>query len=74
MISKAHKILKFELIKVEKKYNSFHPTKFYYNIILEDIDENILFESEELLNYDLTGQSIKYKLNTDNEVTSFELI
>jgi len=72
MKGKEHKILDCKLIKVEKKYNQVRPSKLFYNLILEGIDEPLLIETEEPIQPDLIGQKIKYKLNGDNEVSQFE--
>lgn len=72
MKSKSHKILDCKLIKVEKKYNSVKPNKFFYNLHLEDMDEPLLVETEQPLEPRLVGHKIKYKLNADNEVSEFE--
>lgn len=72
MKQKTHKILDCKLIKVEKKYNSTKPSKFFYNLQLEDIDEPLLIETESLLESGVVGNKIKYKLNSDNEVNDFE--
>ena len=74
MKAKAHKILDCKLIKVEKLYNQVKPNKLFYNLILEDMDEPLLIETEEPIQPDLIGQNIKYKLNELNEVSEFEFI
>ena len=72
MKGKEHKILDCKLIKVEKLYNQVRPSKLFYNLILEGIDEPLLIETEESIQPGLIGQKIKYKLNEDNEVSQFE--
>jgi hypothetical protein len=72
MKGKEHKILDCKLIKVEKKYNQVRPSKLFYNLILEGIDEPLLIETEEPIQPGLIGHKIKYKLNGDNEVSQFE--
>lgn len=74
MKQKAHKILDCKLIKVEKKYNSTKPSKFFYNLHLEDLDEPLLLETEQPLESRLIGLKIKYKLNAENEVSDFEFL
>lgn len=71
---KAHKILDCKLIKVEKKFNQRKASKFFYNLQLENIEEPLLLETESPLQDGLIGQKIKYKLNSENEVSEFELI
>ncbi len=72
MRGKEHKILDCKLIKVEKLYNQVRPSKLFYNLILEGIDEPLLIETEEPIQPGLIGHKIKYKLNEDNEVSQFE--
>lgn len=72
MKQKAHKILDCKLIKVEKKYNSTKPSKFFYNLHLEEMDEPLLLETEIPIQPGLVGNKIKYKLNAENEVSDFE--
>jgi hypothetical protein len=72
MKNKEHKILDCKLIKVEKRYNSIKPSRLFYNLILEGIDEPLLIETEKEIEPGLIGQTIKYKLNSENEVSSFE--
>lgn len=74
MKQKTHKILDCKLIKVEKKYNSTKPSKFFYNLHLEDIEEPLLLETEHPLESRLVGLKIKYKLNAENEVSEFEFL
>jgi hypothetical protein len=74
MKSKAHKILDCKLIKVEKLYNNRKPSKFFYNLILEGIDEPLLLETEFGLETNIIGHRIKYKLNSENEVSEFEFL
>jgi len=72
MKNKEHKILDCKLIKVEKRYNSIKPSRLFYNLILEGIDEPLLIETEKEIEPGLVGHTIKYKLNAENEVSSFE--
>lgn len=74
MKNKAHKILDCKLIKVEKLYNQTKPHKLFYNLILEDVEEPLLLETEQPIHLDLIGQKIKYKLNAENEVSEFEFL
>lgn len=74
MKSKSHKILDCKLIKVEKKFNQMKPSKFFYNLYLENIEEPLLLETEGQLEPTLVGHHIKYKLNEENEVSDFEFI
>lgn len=74
MKGKEHKILDCKLIKVEKRYNQVKPSKFFYNLELEGIDEPLLVETEHPLEAGLVGHKIKYKLNAENEVSDFEFL
>jgi hypothetical protein len=74
MKDKAHKILDCKLIKVEKLFNQTKPSKFFYNLILEEMNEPLLIESDETIQPGLIGHKIKYKLNQDNEVSEFEFL
>lgn len=65
------RILDCKLIKVEKLYNQSEKQKFFYNLQLEGIDDLLLLESSTTLS-GIVGQKIKYKLNSDNEVSDFE--
>lgn len=59
---------------MEKLFNQSAKEKYFYNLELEGIDEPLLLEVEKPLTSDLQGKKIKYKLNSDNEVSEFELI
>ena len=74
MKNKAHKILDCKLIKVEKLFNQTKPHKLFYNLILEEMDEPLLLETNEAIQPDLIGHKIKYKLNEENEVSEFEFL
>jgi hypothetical protein len=74
MKNKAHKILDCKLIKVEKLFNQTKPSKFFYNLTLEEIDELLLLESDEAIQPGIIGHKIKYKLNENNEVSEFEFL
>ena len=74
MKAKSHLILSCVLIKMEKLFNQSAKEKYFYNLELEGIDEPLLLEVEKPLTSDLQGKKIKYKLNSDNEVSEFELI
>lgn len=69
-----HTILDCKLIKVEKLYNQSERQKYYYNLHLEGIDDLLLVESNEIINANIIGCKIKYKLNEANEVSEFEFI
>lgn len=69
---KSHKINDCKLIKVEKLYNQSRPSKFFYFLELEGMEEPLLLETDSQLDTNLAGQKIKYKLNSENEVSDFE--
>ena len=71
---KAHKILDCKLIKVEKLYNQSSKQKLFYNLTLEGFDEPLLIETDYPLESGLVGHKIRYKLNSDNEVSEFEFL
>jgi hypothetical protein len=73
VIAHTKKITSIELIKLEKKFNG-KPTKYFYNIGLEGIDELLLLEVEQQLNTSLTSNKVKFKINDENEVIDFEFI
>lgn len=67
------KIEKVELIKVEIAYNPKRRT-YFYNLYLQDIVEPLIIgELSEPLPDNITGMSIKYKLNEDGVITDFDL-
>ena len=74
MKQKTHKVIDCKLIKVEKLFNQTKPHKLFYNLILEDVEEPLLLETEQPIHPYLIGQKIKYKLNAENEVSEFEFL
>lgn len=68
------KIISCELVKIEKSFNKLKPGKFFYNLELEGIEELLLLETEHKIIDNLVGRKIKYKLNSENEVSEFDLI
>ena len=71
--SYTKKITSIQIIKMEKKYNG-QPTKYFYNIGLEGIDELLLLEVEQPINNSLTTNKVEYKINDENEVIDFLFI
>jgi len=71
-----HKINNIELVKIEKPVNKNIPYKYFYNLLLEGIDDNLVIETHLRINSDeLIGCSIKYELDKNtNEVSKFEFI
>ena len=74
MKNKSHNILDCKLIKIEKLYNQTRPSKYFYNLHLEDMDEPLLVETQNPLEPGIIGRKIKYKLNEENEVSEFEFL
>lgn len=71
------KITNVELVRVEKYFNNpAIKQEYFYNFYFDNETENPLIVSNpnNPLPYDLVGHKIKYKLNDDNEVESFELL
>jgi hypothetical protein len=68
------KILEVKLMKVEKSFrNDIHP-KYYYNFLLEDIEDPLVVEHNKPLEPGLVGCKLKYKLNENFEVSEFNII
>lgn len=62
------------LIKVEKKYNSNEKKSYFYNIKISGIDELLLLETSEVLDKNIIGSSIEYKLNKETgEIDDFNI-
>ena len=68
------KILEVKLMKVEKSFRPGVEPKYYYNFLLEDIEEFLVVEYNKLLEPGLVGNKLKYKLNENFEVTEFDII
>jgi hypothetical protein len=68
------KILEVNLIKVEKSFRNDIPMKYYYDFILEDIDEPLMIIFDYKLEDDLVGSKVNYKINEDLEITHFGIM
>lgn len=68
------KIIDLKLIKFEKLFNQAEKEKYYYNIELEGIDDLLLVESHTPIPSTIIGKKIKYKLNSENEVSDFDFV
>lgn len=68
------KILDVKLLKVEKTFNNNLPTKYFYNLTLEGIDEPQVLEVTDTLDNSLVGLNIKYYINENFEISNFEII
>jgi len=63
------------LIKVEKKFNSNEKNIYFYNIKISNIEELLLLETYELLDSNIVGSTIEYKLNKDTgEIIELEIV
>jgi hypothetical protein len=63
------------LIKVEKKYNSHEKNMYFYNIKISNIEELLLLETNEILDSNIVGNTIEYKLNKDTgEIIELEIV
>lgn len=67
------KILDVKLLKVEKTFNNNLPTKYFYNLTLEGIDEPQVLEVTDTLDNSLVGLNIKYYINENFEISNFEI-
>jgi hypothetical protein len=70
----THKIISCKLVKVEKLYNQSQRQRYYYSLELQGIDEPLIIENEVPITPGLVGHKIKYKLNSENEVSDFEFL
>lgn len=68
------KILEVKLIKVEKTFNGGAKPKYYYNFILEGIEEPLLVPLENELEPGMVGRKINYNLNQEFEVSNFTIV
>ena len=68
------KILEVKLMKVEKSFRPGFEPKYYYNFLLEGIEEPIIVEVNNVLEPGLVGNKLKYKLNENFEVIEFDII
>ena len=68
------KILEVKLIKVEKSFRAGSTPLYYYNFILEGIDEPLMIQLENPLEHGLVGRKISYFLNEEYEVSEFEIL
>lgn len=68
------KILEVMLIKVEKSFRAGASPIYYYNFTLEGIDEPLLIQLPNPLEPGLVGRKISYNLNSEHEVSEFEIL
>jgi hypothetical protein len=66
------KIESIELVKIEKTYNAGSTPKYFYHIKLSGIKQELLLETQYVLDAGLVGRKMTYQLNEDNEVKNFE--
>ena len=74
MKSIKKKIVEVKLIKVEKSFRDGSRPVYYYNFILEGIDEPLLIQLENVLEPGLVGRKISFNLNSEHEVSEFEIL
>lgn len=71
----SKKIQRVELIKVQNSYNTGDKRTYFYNIYLEGIDEPLLVNNaKEPIPFEYIGKNIKFKLNSENEVSEFDIV
>lgn len=68
------KILEVKLMKVEKSFRADVQPKYYYNFLLEGIDDPLVVEVAQVLEPGMVGNKLKYRLNENFEVLEFEII
>jgi hypothetical protein len=66
------KIESINLIKVEKNYRPGATPKYFYNIKLSGIKEELLLETQYVLQAGLVGRKMSYQLDDENIVKNFE--
>lgn len=71
---KSHKVLDCVLIKVERLYNQATKERFFYNLVVEGMEEPLLVLSDKLISSDIIEKNITYKLNKENEVFEFDIV
>lgn len=71
---KSHKVLDCILIKVEKLFNQSSRERYYYNLVLEGMEEPLLVLNEKFIGSDIIGKNITYKLNKENEIFEFDIV
>lgn len=71
---KSHKVLDCVLIKVEKLFNQSSRERFYYNLVLDGMEEPLLVLSDKLIGSDIIEKNITYRLNKENEVFEFDIV
>ena len=62
------------LIKVEKNYRPGSTPTYVYNLKLEGIDQELLLETQYILDAGFKGKKIKYILNEDNVLSNLEIL
>jgi hypothetical protein len=62
------------LIKVQKTYRPGNLPTYIYNLKLEGIEDELLLETQYVLENGFQGKKIKYTLNEDNIVSNLEIL
>lgn len=74
MESYSNMIEKLELVKIEKSYNRNIQPKYFYNIKLEGIGEELIFETDKQITEKLVDKVITYELNPiTHMIENFEI-
>ena len=68
------KILEVKLIKVEKSFRADIQPKYYYNFLLEGIEEPVVVEVLNVLEPGMVGHKLQYRLNENFEISEFDII
>jgi hypothetical protein len=71
---KKHLIEILSLIKIEKRYNTGESPKYFYNITLQDINEQLLLVIDEPILENIVGKEITYEINEEGVITDFNLV
>lgn len=68
------KILEVKLMKVEKSFRDGVQPKYYYNFLLEGIEDPVIVEVYNVLEPGMVGHKLQYRLNENFEVSEFDII
>lgn len=68
------KILEVKLMKVEKSFREGIQPKYYYNFLLEGIEDPVVVEVNNVLEPGMVGNKLKYRLNENFDILEFDII
>ena len=68
------KILEVKLMKVEKSFRDGVQPKYYYNFLLEGIEDPVIVEVNDVLEPGMVGHKLSYRLNENFDVLEFDII